>query len=312
MQEIVLLLSSIAGVCTAAAVRKFPRNKNELVSIGANSQIKDQISYLKIEKEILTKTITRLYQHDAGLSKIKRDKLLIRYQHQLGVLLTKIDKLEEASKHPDLGPIGDGLISLMDQKLSQLDKRLYEISSKIAIANVQEPKIEQEPTKENEIEKKIQPELKQQPIIKKELEEETQKQIIATKPFVSFPKPTYPVEITTLTEISDRPLEFPIIESQKIETITNVVGEIVKPQEIQEDKMEIIQSSIGSATYTKPEVSEPLVPVKTSESLPQIKPEPTVKLPNDDKLDEDDDADLEKIKGEILKTLSKIEQAEVE
>ena len=309
MQEIVLLLSSIAGVCTAAAVRKFPRNKNELVSIGANSQIKNQISFLKIEKEILTKTITRLYQHDAGLSKIRRDKLLIRYQHQLGVILAKIYKLEEASKHPDLGPIGDGLISLMDQKLSQLDKKLYEISSKIAVAQVQQPKIEQELTKQNEIDKKVQPELKQQHIIKKE--EETQKQIII-EPFVSFPKPPHPVEITTLTELPDRPLEFPIIEPQKIETITEVVEEIVKPQEIREDKIEIIQSSVGSATYTKPQVQEPVLPIKTSESLPQIIPKPTEKLPSDDKLEEDDDADLEKIKREILKTLSKIEQAEVE
>ena len=69
------------------------------------------------------------------LSKIQRDRLLIRYQHQLGVVLAKIDKLDAASKHPDLGPLGDGLITLMDQKLSQFDKRLYEISSKINIAN---------------------------------------------------------------------------------------------------------------------------------------------------------------------------------
>jgi len=50
------------------------------MSLGANSQIKNQINSLSIEKEILTKTITRLYQNDVGLGKIQRDRLLSRYQ----------------------------------------------------------------------------------------------------------------------------------------------------------------------------------------------------------------------------------------
>jgi len=113
MQEIAILFSSIAGACTVAAIKKFPKNKAKLVSLGANSQIKSQINSLRIEKEVLTKTITRLYQNDAGLGMIKRDRMLSRYQHQLGVVLTKIEKLEAISKHPDLGPVGEGLSFLM-------------------------------------------------------------------------------------------------------------------------------------------------------------------------------------------------------
>ena len=132
MQEIVLILSSIAGVATAAAVRKMPRDKNQLLSLGASSHIKNQINSLKIEKDILTKTISRLYQAEDEFSKIQKDKLLLKYQHQLGIILAKLEKLEQASNHPDLGPVGDGLISLMDQKLSKLDDRLYDLSSKIS------------------------------------------------------------------------------------------------------------------------------------------------------------------------------------
>jgi hypothetical protein len=51
MQEIAIILSSLAGVATAAAVRKAPRNKQQLLSIGASSHIKSQISSLKIEKD---------------------------------------------------------------------------------------------------------------------------------------------------------------------------------------------------------------------------------------------------------------------
>ena len=141
MQEIVLILSSIAGVATAVAARKMPRGKKQLLSLGASSHIKSQINTLKIEKDILTKTITRLYQVDSEFSKIQKDKLLLRYQHQLGIVLAKLEKLEQASKHPDLGPVGDGLITLMDQKLSKLDDRLYEISSKMKSAKIETPEI---------------------------------------------------------------------------------------------------------------------------------------------------------------------------
>ena len=64
------------------------------------------------------------YDNDSDLNKIQRDRLLLRYQHQLGVVIARIKKLETVSKHPDLGPLGEGLITLMDQKLSQLDQRL--------------------------------------------------------------------------------------------------------------------------------------------------------------------------------------------
>lgn len=72
MQEIVLILSSLAGVATAVAVRRMPRDKNQLLSLGASSQIKNQINLLKIEKDILTKTISRLYQTENEFSKIQK------------------------------------------------------------------------------------------------------------------------------------------------------------------------------------------------------------------------------------------------
>jgi hypothetical protein len=112
--EIALVISSLAGAATAATINRFPKNKNKMPLLGANSQIRAQIEALKIEKEILAKTISRLYQ-GTDLPQAKRDKLLSRYQHQLGVILSKIEKLEESSKYPDLGPLGDGLMSLMDQ-----------------------------------------------------------------------------------------------------------------------------------------------------------------------------------------------------
>ena len=120
-------------------LKQFFKSKNKLQTptIGANIHIVSQLQSLQIEKDILTKTIARLYQNESDLTKIQKDRLLLRYQHQLGVIITRIEKLENASKHPDLGPLGDGLITLMDQKLSQLDQRLYELTSKIEVAQTQ-------------------------------------------------------------------------------------------------------------------------------------------------------------------------------
>ena len=43
-----------------------------------------------------------------------------------------------------MGPVGDGLITLMDQKLSKLDDRLYELSSKMTSPKIKTPEKETE------------------------------------------------------------------------------------------------------------------------------------------------------------------------
>ena len=95
--------------------------------------LKNQINSLKIEKRYSYKKQFQDYINlKMNFLKFKKSKLLLKYQHQLGIILAKLEKLEQASNHPDLGPVGDGLISLMDQKLSKLDDRLYDLSSKIS------------------------------------------------------------------------------------------------------------------------------------------------------------------------------------
>jgi len=299
MQEIALFLSSIAGVCTAIAVKKFPRNKAQLASLGANSSIKNQINSLQIEREILTKTITRLYQNDAGLDKIQRDKLLSRYQYQLGIILAKIDKLEAASKHPDLGPVGEGLITLMDQKLSQLDKSLYELSSKITIANSQIPKKESPKPKQ---------ESKEKVAIEEKAPEKPRPQIIV--PTVQIP-PANPVELITLTEISAKTPQFPFFEPKPTPPKREIVEEVSKPEQKIPEKIEIIQTT-SSIPEVKPEVpSQQVIPEFTSLPPQESVPKPVVELPDEEKIEGDED-DLTKIKAEITKALSRLEQAEVE
>jgi len=293
MQELVLVLGSVAGVCTAVAIDRIPKRKNSKIIFKANPVIKNQIQSLKIEKEILTKTISRLYQQDSDRTKIQRDKLLLRYQHQLGLTIAKIEKLEDASKHPDLGPLGDGLITLMDQKLSQLDQRLHEISSKITISS-SIPQIKQsEPIKEIFHEK---------PIIRKiETKTEIQKSNESNTPSIEgLAEPHKSVELITLTEIPNKIPEFP--------------SGLVRPNVAVQQQVELVgNTSIHTESKSKIQPvteipkSEPLSPVAEK----KIQIPTTVKIPEDEKLD-DDDKDIDKIKSEIMKALSKLEQVEVE
>ncbi len=301
MQEIAIILSSLAGVATAAAARKMPRNKTQLLSLGASSHIKSKISSLKIEEDILTKTIARLYQTDSDFPKIQRDKLLLKYQHQLGIVLARLEKLEEASHHPDLGPIGDGLITLMDQKLSRLDDRLYELSLKIA--NVPIPEIKEE----------VKPEAKpSRKIFNFEKPKETKLDPIV----IPQPSSRQSFELTTLTRFSDKEPKFQIFE-KPIEPKVEIIREMIQPKEeiiiVQpkvEDKIEIIQSVIAKPEIkleTKPDINKEVAKITEHKSLPEPKKSTIL----DDDFDEDKD-DLDKIKGDIMKVLSKIEQAEVE
>jgi hypothetical protein len=312
MQEIAIILSSLAGVATAAAVRKMPRDKNQLLSLSASSHIKSQINSLKIEKDILTKTISRLYQTDSEFSGIQKDKLLLKYQHQLGIILAKLEKLEQASKHPDLGPVGDGLITLMDQKLSKLDDRLYELSSKMPSTKTQTPEIKEE-TKQK-ISKSVKgtfnfeksKDVKIEPI-----------EIPATKSRQSF-------ELTTLTNFSRKEPKFPlfgkeekvvssipqpkIIQTELVKPKEQIVKEVVSSKPKIEDKIEIIQESTPksvSKTETKTDIDKEVAKITEHKALPE--PE-TKSIPQDDDFDDD----LDKIKGNIMKVLSKLDQAEVE
>jgi len=125
--------------------------------------------------------------------------------------------------------------------------------------------------------------------------------------------PPKPVELTTLTEIPNKIPQFPFIEQKQSQPKNEIVEEILKPQENTDEKIKIVQTSLSNLEFkpetSNPQVSEQLTPA-VNIPLDENKPKPVVKLPEEEKLEEDDD--LSKIKGEIMKTLSKLEQAEVE
>ena len=276
-------------------LKQFFKSKNKLQTptIGANIHIVSQLQSLQIEKDILTKTIARLYQNESDLTKIQKDRLLLRYQHQLGVIITRIEKLENASKHPDLGPLGDGLITLMDQKLSQLDQRLYELTSKIEVAQTQNNvQIKKNNKNSNGIENK---EEKSKAVFEKPIEEFVNK---GSKKF----------EITTLTSL---PKLDPVKQSKYDQMLSQLSSDVITPPPMKPKMQE-------SQKIETPEIKEQsVIPVTKDEPEHVVKPvlnempKPIIELPEESEIDDEDD-DIEQIKSKILKTLSKIEQAEVD
>ena len=279
-------------------LKQFFKSKNKLQTptIGANTHIVSQLHSLQIEKDILTKTIARLYQNESDLTKIQKDRLLLKYQHQLGVIITRIEKLENASKHPDLGPLGDGLITLMDQKLSRLDQRLYELTSKIQDRTQNNVKVKKNDENTNGIENK-----------------EEKSKAVFEKPIAEFVnRSSKKFEITTLTSL---PKLDPVKQSKYDQMLSQLSSDVITPPpmkpKIQEstriEKPELIQKNLIPVIEEKPKVDVEEIVKPVLDQMPQ----PVVELPEESEIDDDDD-DIEQIRSKILKTLSKIEQAEVD
>jgi len=107
---------------------------------------RNEANSLIIERDILTKTIFRVYQKDSNLTKIQRDKLLTRYQHQLAVVVTKIEEIGNAMRNTGTNNSAEGLFAAMEQKLSRIDEKVQEMSSKIIIPKKQTYKQTQKST----------------------------------------------------------------------------------------------------------------------------------------------------------------------
>ena len=278
---------------------------------------KNEANSLIIERDILTKTIFRVYQQDSNLTKIQRDKLLTRYQHQLAVVVTKIGEIGKAMRHTGTNPLDEGLFAAMEQKLSTMDERLQEISSKISTP-------------------------------KKQAERQTQRSKSYTQQSIQKhrKKATYqsdmnvdsnnykPLEITTLTEVPTELPEFfrrklkpavpkiQNVESHDNEKAVKIIGTVNEMKVTQPNICEYPDcnnpkfSNKHCSMHTDPDAKESTnIEKKTVLSGLEVEKVPQAEiddgLPDDSNL-EDDDVDVSEITKRIEKSLSSLDQAEVE
>ena len=279
---------------------------------------KNEANSLIIERDILTKTIFRVYQQDSNLTKIQRDKLLTRYQHQLAVVVTKIEEIGKAMRHTGTNPLDEGLFAAMEQKLSRIDERLQEMSSKITPSNKRT---------ERQIQKSA---LNTQPSVQKNKKKSA---------YISDMKLTSnnyrPLEITTLTQVPNELPEFfrrkfkPSVskiqhmESNDNEKVVKIEGNVNEVKVTQSNVCEYPDcnnpkfsnkhcsvhtgSNVKKSDNNEKEVILSGLEVEKSEKVTM-----TDDISSDDNNVEEDDGDLSEIKSNIEKALSNLHQAEVE
>ena len=275
---------------------------------------KNEANSLIIERDILTKTIFRVYQQDSNLTKIQRDKLLTRYQYQLGVVVTKIEELGNAMRNTGTNHSDEGLFAAMEQKLSRIDERLEEMSSRKTPSNKRA---------ERQTQKNVQSSV-----------QKNKKKSTYTSDVKLGSNNYGPLEITTLTQIPNRLPEFfkkkfkaSIPKTQHVEPSDNEqVAKIVENvSEVKVTHSNVCEypdctnpkfSNKHCSVHTDPNVKESITSEKKVvlsglevEKIPQAEIDDG--LPDDSNL-EDDDVDISALTKKMNESLDKLDQAEVE
>ena len=291
---------------------------------------KNEINTLVLEHDILTKTIFRLYQQDSHLTKIQRDKLLTRYQYQLGIITAKIKKLEEIITNKDANTLEERLVSVIEQKFSNMDKKIQAALDSKNSSQIQHPK--QKSTKSRKEEYSGQKDEKNAYSLGLELDSYKHK----------------PLEITTLSEVPSKIPEFfqsnfkpPKLKVENIQSnvdVAKVVENVIQSNvcinpgctnpkftnkycsvhtDSYEKETNENKASLPSLGLEQPETKQHILkenPVElsaqeSSSELAQDKKDS--KLSQDNDLEENDD-DVKDLKAKIEKSLANLDQAEVE
>ena len=296
-----------------------------------NYSIKNESNSLVIERDILTKSISRLYQQDPQLTRIQQDKLLTKYQYQLRVVNEKIKNLE-SKKEPDVLSSKDQSIKEMDQKLSRIEKRLQELTTKFTRPNEVVYKVNQKPTQKS---KKADSQ-----ILAKKNEESS----FYPPNMKTDSKPQKDLEVVTMTEVPKKIPEFFLtkFKEKQLETKTiqhstntpvvknleNVVKAAVpetnvceRPEctnpkftnrhctlhsnsnqtKFENNETEVVIPSSQLVESQQTEIKHPITNENTKEQVKDV----------DESLDEDED-DITKLTESIEKSLSNLDQVEVE
>ena len=292
---------------------------------------KNEINTLVLEHDILTKTIFRLYQQDSHLTKIQRDKLLTRYQYQLGIITAKIKKLEEIITNRDTNTLEERLVSVIEQKFSNMDKKIQAALDSKNSSQIQHP--EQKSTKSRKEERSwLGRKAKNAHSLGLELSSHKHK----------------PLEITTLSEVPSKIPEFfqsnfkpPKLKVENIQStvdVAKVVENVIQSNvcinpgctnpkftnkycsahtDSYEKETNENKASLPSLGLEQPETKQHILkenPVELSaqESSSELaQNQKDSKLSQDDDLEENDD-DVKDIKAQIEKSLANLDQAEVE
>jgi hypothetical protein len=132
-----ILLGAISG---AVIVNRISRSKSSLKKkerfIKPFSTTKEELQTLQYEKSLISQSITRVYEasYEGKIDLIERDRLLLKYKQQLDSYNKKIEDLQSLVDISELGDMRNGLVSLLEGRITAIDHKLAEISNKYGIS----------------------------------------------------------------------------------------------------------------------------------------------------------------------------------
>jgi hypothetical protein len=136
--------STLAGAISAAVIltRISRRSKNSSLKkkherlIKPFSTTKAELQSLLFEKSLLSQSITRVYEasYEGKIDSIERDRLLLKYKQQLDSYDKKIADLQSVVDITELVDMRNGLVSLLEGRITTIDQKLAEISNKYGIS----------------------------------------------------------------------------------------------------------------------------------------------------------------------------------
>lgn len=132
-----ILLGAISG---AVIVNRISRSKSSLKKkerfIKPFSTTKEELQSLQFEKSLISQSITRVYEasYEGKIDLIERDRLLLKYKQQLDSYDKKIGDLQSLVDISELADMRNGLVSLLEGRITAIDHKLAEISTKYGLS----------------------------------------------------------------------------------------------------------------------------------------------------------------------------------
>ena len=135
--------STLAGAISAAVIlTRISRSKTSSLKkkherlIKPFSTTKAELQSLLFEKSLLSESITRVYEasYEGKIDSIERDRLLLKYKQQLDSYDKKIADLQSVVDITELVDMRNGLVSLLEGRITAIDQKLTEISDKYGIS----------------------------------------------------------------------------------------------------------------------------------------------------------------------------------
>jgi hypothetical protein len=142
---ITMLTSALAGALSAVflprLLHKFKditaaKKRNGIFSESHDTR-KAELEGLNFEKNLVTQMIDQVHRaiENADIDKLEGDRLLLKYSHDLELYNNKIAEMRPLVEFAEISQLRDGLLSLIQERVSSIDNKLVELSKEITASS---------------------------------------------------------------------------------------------------------------------------------------------------------------------------------